>query len=129
MTIKIVVRNLRGPQQFEILEYFNKNSKEIEKDTRELTKGVTLRGSRASIKEALDVPQEFWTFLEIAKDVGIISWFVKKLLDKLHNYTQAKLEIDDEEVPLTQEEIEKIIQEKLEEKSEKDENDEGNKNS
>ena len=128
MSIKLVVRNLRGPQQFEILEYFNKNSKEIGDDTRELTKGVVIRGSRASVKEALEVTQEFWTFLEIARDVGIISWFVSKLLDLLKKYAQAKLELDDEEVPLTREEIEKIIKEKLEEKNSDDEDDKGNEN-
>jgi len=128
MSIKLVVRNLRGPQQFEILEYFNKNSKEIGEDTRELTKGVVIRGSRASVKEALEVTQEFWTFLEIARDVGIISWFVSKLLDLLKKYAQAKLELDDEEVPLTREEIEKIIKEKLEEKNSEDEDDKGNEN-
>jgi len=112
---KLVVRDLQGNQQFDILEYFLDNSKEIAEDVREMNQGVILRGSRASVKEALGVPQEFWTFVEIASELGVISWFVSKLLDLLKKYVNARLEIDDKEVPLTKEDIEKIIDEKLKE--------------
>jgi len=119
---RLEVRELRGPQQFEILEYFLDNSKEIADDTRQLGEGVIMKGSRASVKEALEVPQEFWTTIEIVSELGIISWFVGKLLNILSKYVNAKLRIDGQEVSISKEEIEKIIKKILEEKEENEKN-------
>lgn len=119
---RLEVRELRGPQQFEILEYFLHNSEEIADDTRRLGKSVIMKGSRASVKKALEIPQEFWTTVEIVSELGIISWFVGKLLNILSKYVNAKLRIDGQDVPISKEEIEKMIKKILDEKEKNEKN-------
>jgi len=113
---QLEIRELKEPQQYEILNYFLKNSEEIVDDTRKLGEGVIIKGSRASVKKVLDIPQEFWTTVEIVTKLGVISWFVGKLLDILSKYVNARLRIDGKDVPISKEEIEKMIKKILSEK-------------
>lgn len=119
---RLEVIELRGPQQFEILEYFLHNSEKIADDARRLREGVIMKGSRASVKETLEIPQEFWTTVEIVSELGIISWFVGKLLGILSKYVNAKLRIDGQDVPISKEEIEKMIKKILDEKEKNEKN-------
>ena len=60
--------------------------------------------------------------VEIVSELGIISWFVGKLLNILSKYVNAKLRIDGQDVPISKEEIEKMIKKILDEKEKNEKN-------